>query len=165
MLMPSIPSSQNLVSLLRMSIIFVQLLCVTGVRPNKIKSIRGVSSKWSLVMEQFPIAIGIHLATSIQSFWGFLEYPVPSIFLGCGFLSNGRAPYRFPALILPKDGIWGRIRKNVLRGPHFPWPKGRRMWGSFFLKPPRHPPLMSSSLPGVQSWPQAGLIFDLFYFC
>ena len=148
MLMPSIPSSQNFASLLRMSIIFVQLLCVIGVRPNKIESMRGVSSTWSLVMEQFPIAIGIHLATSIQSFWGFLEYPVPSIFLGCGFLSNGRAPYRFPALILPKDGIWGRIRKNVLRGPHSPWPKGLRMWGSVSLSPLSIRPSCSVSLHG-----------------
>ena len=50
-------------------------------------------------------------------FEGFLSNPVPSIFLGCGFLSKGKAPNRFLALILPKDVIWGRIRKNVLRGP------------------------------------------------
>ena len=142
--MSSIPSSQNFPSVLRCPWYFYKLLCVTGIRPHKIKSIRGVSSERSLVMEHFPIEIGIHIATSTQTFWGFFfEYPVPSLILGYGFLFNGRAPYRFPVLILPKDDIWGRIRKNVLRGPHSPW-----RWGFFPQAPSASVPSCSVSLHG-----------------
>ena len=136
-----------------------------GIWPNKIKSIRGFSSTWSNCDgTKFPIAIGRHLATSIQFFWGFLEYPVPSIFLGCGFLSNGRAPYRFPALILPKDGIWGRIRKKCLKGSPVSMTNRVAGGGDLFslspldIRPSCPAPCME------QSGPQAGLIFDLSYF-
>ena len=132
-----------------------------GVWPNKIKSIRGVSSTWSLVMEQISNRDWQTHSNFNPVFLRVLEYPAPSIFLDCGLLSNGRAPYRFPALILPKDAIWGRIRKNCLKGSPLSMTNRVSGGGDLFslspldIRPSCPAPCME------QSWPQAGLIFDL----